>query len=301
MRKKVLVLMSSYNGEIYIEEQISSILAQENVDVNILVRDDGSTDGTKIILQKYQDEGKLCWYEGDNLGPAKSFMNLLYNADKTYDYYAFSDQDDYWMPNKLNNAITSLEKHANIPALYFCGLDIVDRELNHIRYIDNCKKCKFVPQTLLVFYVPGCSMVFNNVLLRTVRKKNPNFGNITMHDCWLFYSCMALNGKIISDPNAQIKYRQHSDNAIGAQKVPIRKKLEMILLNRSSPRAKMVKEIVKLYGDNTNNNVKIALEMFSNYPSSLSSKMYYLCLKTYGAFSQREFIKAKCRILFNSL
>ena len=96
MDKKVLILLSTYNGERYIKEQIESLLKQENVKVSILVRDDGSTDGTINILNEYQKQGKLKWYTGENLKPAKSFMNLVENAPE-YEYYAFCDQDDVWL------------------------------------------------------------------------------------------------------------------------------------------------------------------------------------------------------------
>ena len=78
--KKVRVLMSTYNGQKYLTEQINSILSQKGVDVEILVRDDGSTDGTIHILNEYRSQGKIDWYSGKNLRSAKSFMNLLKNS-----------------------------------------------------------------------------------------------------------------------------------------------------------------------------------------------------------------------------
>ena len=93
---KVAVLMSSYNGEKYIRPQIDSILAQEgNFELSLFVRDDGSTDKTQAILQEYAQKRKLTWYTGNNLGPARSFMDLLKKC-KGFNYYAFADQDDYW-------------------------------------------------------------------------------------------------------------------------------------------------------------------------------------------------------------
>ena len=98
---RVAVLMSTYNGEKYLNEQIDSILSQSgNFELSLLVRDDGSTDETINILNKYQNLGKLKWYSGKNLGPGKSFIDLLYKTHG-YDYYAFSDQDDVWMTGKI--------------------------------------------------------------------------------------------------------------------------------------------------------------------------------------------------------
>ena len=100
---KVCVLISTYNGEKFLDEQIASILAQKGVEVDILVRDDGSSDMTCSLLERWQKEGKLKWYKGENLGFARSFMNLLKTAS-VYDYYAFCDQDDVWLPEKLKKA-----------------------------------------------------------------------------------------------------------------------------------------------------------------------------------------------------
>lgn len=227
--RNILVLMSTYNGEKYLKEQIDSILAQKNVEVTIRVRDDGSTDGTIRILEEYQKCGKLNWYSSTNMGPAKSFLDLVYNAPLKYDYYAFCDQDDYWKEDKLYKAIERLEHFDDKPALYHCELEIVDENLEHIKMTRNCNKTKFIDQTLMVFYIPGCTMVFNNCLMRKIQERKPEFDLITMHDCWLYYICLGIGGKIISDKNAYIQYRQHGNNVIGAKRISIRKKIQMIL------------------------------------------------------------------------
>ena len=102
---RVAVLMSTYNGEKYIREQIDSILEQSgNFDLDLWVRDDGSKDSTQQILQEYAQQRKLHWYTGENLGAAHSFIDLVRKC-KGYDYYAFADQDDYWMTNKIQMGV----------------------------------------------------------------------------------------------------------------------------------------------------------------------------------------------------
>ena len=122
MAEIITVLMSTYNGEKYLREQIESILNQKNVRVQILVRDDGSTDHTHIILDEYQKNGKLNWYTGMNLKSSKSFMNLVTKAPET-EYYAFCDQDDVWNNDKLYRAVNKLKSmgNMNIPRLYSCN------------------------------------------------------------------------------------------------------------------------------------------------------------------------------------
>ena len=97
--------MSTYNGEQYLEQQIVSVLNQENCEVELLIRDDGSTDKTMDIIRKYSSLYNVDYYCDYNLKSAKSFMHLLNNCDKKYDYYAFCDQDDVWDKDKLCIAI----------------------------------------------------------------------------------------------------------------------------------------------------------------------------------------------------
>ena len=98
--KKVNVLLSSYNGEKYIEELIRSVLAQEGVDVILTVRDDGSTDKTIDIIRSFNDSRIRLIIGKENLGPAKSFLTLLRDCE-TADYYAYCDQDDVWVQNHI--------------------------------------------------------------------------------------------------------------------------------------------------------------------------------------------------------
>ena len=114
--KSIQVLLSTYNGARYLREQLDSLLSQENVDIKILVRDDGSTDDTIKILNEYQNRGLLAWYTGPNMRPAKSFLNLLIQSPES-EVYAFCDQDDVWKPEKMYMAVCQLKTvSTDIPA-----------------------------------------------------------------------------------------------------------------------------------------------------------------------------------------
>ena len=105
---EVLVLLSSYNGEKYIKEQIDSILTQKNITVKLFIRDDGSTDATRNILKEYEKYSNCVVVFGDNIGAANSFLWLIQNAHSS-GYYAFSDQDDIWDRDKLSSAISIIK------------------------------------------------------------------------------------------------------------------------------------------------------------------------------------------------
>ena len=187
------------------------------------------------------------------------------------------------------------------PALYHCELEIVDENLEHIKMTRNCNKTKFIDQTLMVFYIPGCTMVFNNCLMRKIQERKPEFDLITMHDCWLYYICLGIGGKIISDKNAYIQYRQHGNNVIGAKRISIRKKIQMICQQNGSPRAKMIDEIIRLYGQDMKKEMLSKYKTFASYPKSIKAKNYFFKQSTENVFSTRELQKAKLRILFGSL
>ena len=114
---KTCILLSTFNGEKYLEEQLDSLKSQTFKDVFVLARDDGSSDSTKEILLRNESE-TFKWYSGENVGAARSFM-LLNNDAPEADYYAYCDQDDYWFPEKLEAAVNILEKSNNKLKLYY--------------------------------------------------------------------------------------------------------------------------------------------------------------------------------------
>lgn len=213
--KKVQVLLSTYNGEKYLREQIDSILNQEYKEITLLIRDDGSTDSTLDILREYTDKYEnISYYAGDNLGVQNSFFDLMKAADKNADYYAFSDQDDVWLPEKIKRAVETLEKEVpEKPLLYASKTKLVNEKLEIIPV--KIRKYALTPDfgnALVENICTGCTEVFNKELLNLVDNKIPEF--TVMHDWWLYLSAAAF-GKVVYDTKAGILYRQHRDNEVG--------------------------------------------------------------------------------------
>ncbi len=213
---KIAVLLSSYNGEAYLEEQIESVLRQKvDGQVDLFVRDDGSTDGTTAILDAYREKGMLEWYTGPNKGPAHSFIDLILHVeDRGYDYYAFCDQDDYWMPEKLQSAVEMIHR-AKVPAMYIGNAQLVDEKLVFLG------RNVYREDPKLDFYTVscaggllGCTMVFNARLAEIVQH-NPPKGKIVMHDFYIALLCTAVGGKLVYDARPFMKYRQHGNNVVG--------------------------------------------------------------------------------------
>lgn len=135
--KRICVMLSTYNGEQYLREQLDSIYGQQGVDFHILVRDDGSSDGTLQILYEYRKKkGRMRVKEGTNLGSKKSFYELCFMAEAAedvFDYYAFADQDDVWYPDKLSRAVKALDTVDGCSdKLWYGGVRLVDCNLNPI-------------------------------------------------------------------------------------------------------------------------------------------------------------------------
>ena len=131
--KKVAVLLSTYNGEKYVGAQIHSILTQTYKNLVLVVRDDGSKDKTvKIVKEFMENNSNIKLVEGKNLGFIKSFFELLKYEDA--DYYAFADQDDIWLPNKISLAVESLNKlEDDVPNMAFSNSDYYDVDMNLIK------------------------------------------------------------------------------------------------------------------------------------------------------------------------
>lgn len=212
---RVTVLLSTFNGERYLKEQLESVMNQKNVQLNVLVRDDGSSDNTLHILEKYEEKFKnFNFYKNENLGPASSFLDLICNAPDS-EYYAFCDQDDVWDNDKLYCAVKKLENlNSEKPNLYYSNLRIVDQNLKFYRYshdrvLSNPNKYSALTENLCT----GCTAVFNKCALQLLKSNTPDY--CTMHDTWVYMLCKLL-GNTIYDEKAHISYRQHDKNVVGA-------------------------------------------------------------------------------------
>ena len=210
----VCVLLSTYNGEAFLREQLDSLFAQEDVELTILARDDGSSDGTTAILAAYAEQHpNLRFFCGSNCGPARSFFTLMEKAPEA-DYYAFCDQDDVWDPDKLKIAVGMLAKaDPAAPNVYHYNLRIVDRALHFYRLSHArpyAQKTKY--SVLTEDCATGCTIVFNRTAEELLRHHIPAY--FSMHDSWVYLVCRFF-GTAIYDFDAHISYRQHGDNAIG--------------------------------------------------------------------------------------
>ena len=255
---KVCVLMSTYNGEKYLREQIDSILAQKDVEIDLFVRDDGSTDDTINILEEYSQKGLLKYKKGKNLRPAKSFMELVYENDG-YEYYAFADQDDYWKDKKIYSAVEKLKEYSTM-ALYISAVEVVDKDLNFISKSANDAKFTLA-ESFIQSPAIGCTMVFNSKMRDEIVKYDISNLEIGLHDSWIYRVNLAIGGILIYDTEPYIKYRQHENNVIGAKKTKtITSGLNELLKKRRKYKSEVVKNMIQFYSNEMTEKSKNTLD-----------------------------------------
>ena len=211
---RVEVLMSTYNAMKFGAAQLSSILAQAGVEVQLRVRDDGSSDGTQRWLDAEAAKGHLVWWEGENLKPARSFMELLEKADEEVEFYAFADQDDIWLSDKLNAAVARLEKSGDAPSLYFSRTQPVNEQKEPLPALTFSPRLTF-GEALMCHLSTGHTMVMNAALRRLILQYRPDF--LPMHDMWIYLVAQAVGAKVYYDATSHVHYRQHADNVLGAR------------------------------------------------------------------------------------
>lgn len=213
----VLVFLSVYNGEKYLETQIDSIFKQQSVQVSINARIDGTLDHSIDILKKYIAQGyHINIAEGKNLGCEGSFQELIKSCNcEEYDYYAFADQDDYWYPDKLMHAVANLATQEG-PALYCCNQEIADDALQVEGLMITEKQYPQVVARMQNNYLlnrHGCTMVWNKLLQQTISSFETH-GYVPVHDKWLMLVARCCGVVIVDDFVGQ-KYRIHQNNASG--------------------------------------------------------------------------------------
>ncbi len=223
--RTIQVLLATYNGESFLQEQIDSILSQTYPDVTILARDDASRDSTRVILERNaatHPQRFMLMPPDTGTGNAKwNFMRLMQAS--TAPYVALADQDDVWLPDKLTASMHALreleQQHGTAtPLLIFSDLTVTDRDLKTVhpsfwahQHID-ADHINSLSHILAQNVVTGCTALMNRALLeRSLRMPDAAF----MHDWWIALTVAAF-GRARALHGSTVLYRQHGKNVVGA-------------------------------------------------------------------------------------
>lgn len=296
------MLLSTYNGEKYIKEQLESILNQKRVEVTCLIRDDGSTDGTREIIREFCSKyANFHYFFEENVGVVESFNILIQNSivDK-YRWVAFCDQDDVWLENKLYNAVTYLKDNfkQGKPMLYCSNLNVVDSDLNFIRKMRR-KTPKYTKKTALVQNIAtGCTCVYNQVAVEMYRKAVGV--RMEFHDYWMFLICLYM-GSVVYDDNAYILYRQHGNNVVGSRNKSLRKAVNNLLAHNGERRVDMLNDFLNLYKDELSDCDIVAIRMVVDYRCSLIARLRLVLSPNYRGYSIETTLGFKIRGLLGKI
>jgi glycosyltransferase involved in cell wall biosynthesis len=209
---RVVVAMSTFDGERFVGEQIASILAQLPPDGLLLVRDDGSRDGTREAIAAIGD-ARISLTRGTNIGFACSFFQLLDAVPEDADMVMLSDQDDVWLPGRVDRAWQAMRDAGHEPVLYCSRMRLVDETLAPLGLSRGFGRGPSFENALAENIVTGCTVALNAPALRLGRLRGEP-SRIHFHDWWL-YLVTAAFGRVVADPEPTVLYRQHPGNVIG--------------------------------------------------------------------------------------
>lgn len=276
MSEKVAILMSTYNGEDYLDDQIQSIIDQSYKNWTLYIRDDGSDDNTVGIIKKYTEKYSNIIFFNDgnikNIGVVRSFLDLLENTNA--DYYMFSDQDDFWLKDKVKDSLFLLKQKEPGPVCVFTDVEIVDKNLKSIRRMNGDNIWTDFVLLLFTNCVTGCTMLFNSELKKLIKFDEMDYKKIFMHDWWIGLIASAF-GKLVYLNKPTMQYRQHGDNVVGSNK---KNTLPHILyrITHLKPERAHVKRVVG-----------IAYEFNKEYPVGLTDKQRKY-IKEYGLLTSES-------------
>lgn len=299
-KKKIVVLLSTYNGEKYLKQQIDSILNQKSShQIDLLVRDDGSNDGTIGILKSYEEKYQTrvrVIYE-KNIGYIRSYFELIREAEG-YDYYALSDQDDIWLEDKIEIAVEACESSAyNGPLLYGSSSFLVNDRLEIMGETQKNLKGITWDNLLIQNFFPGHTQVFNDALCK-ILKTEVDCSKIYVHDFWITYMAF-LHGKAIFDNQSHTYYRQHGTNTVGFGKNSVEWIMERLKRIGNSDNKKIAAQIGYLYdtcAEYMDEELKGKVGAFVHSQSSLWRRISYLH-KT-KIYRQKDFETILFKILY---
>lgn len=269
------VLMSTYNGDKYIHDQMDSILFQGGVSVRVAVRDDGSTDETRDILLQYcQDNPGVVGIDlGDNLGFLKSFEKVLLNS-RHAEFYAFSDQDDVWDTEKLRRAIGVLEKSGDSPALYASSVLIADQNLNPLSCNSFPNFTYSIASEFVRHRLAGHTMVWNEALQSKIRE----IGQLPVwsHDQHVVLIALLVGATCYLDSASWVRHRRVDASITPGGGSPIKRlRHELALINNSGnlmDRRKLAESLLRLEKVFISQSDENFLKMVARYQDSRRSR-----------------------------
>lgn len=301
MPKKVIVVISTYNGAKNIKKQLNSIFAQQGVNVSVYIRDDCSTDNTVKVIQQYKTqhpEYEIIIEQGENLGFAKSFWTALLNCGVA-DYYAFSDQDDVWKKDKLFKCINVMDEQEDIAQLSYCKMQRSDENLNRLlEQVDVLRPEQLTKKlTLIKTFNYGAATVINRQAKLLICRTWPEIEDLP-HDMWAGVVCHWF-GKVYF-VNEELYYWIRYNTSVtgeGTKKTGILYRLKKTINKKSYPNISVA--LLEHYSDLLLPKDKEFLLTIKNYKKNFRDKAALLFDSSFKRSNLMGTLSLKLGILFN--
>ena len=215
----VAILLATYNGERFLEEQLATVASQSVTAVDVWASDDGSSDRTVAILEAAQrtwTKGEFRILRGPGRGFAENFRSLLLNPSVSAEYYAYCDQDDLWDEDKLAHAIQWVAEDAQARPRLFCSRTlIVDAAGMPTGFSPLFRKRPSFQNAIVQSIAGGNTMVLNGAAREVIRASVVNTRFVS-HDWWSYIVVTGAGGQVHYDATPRVRYRQHGQNLVGS-------------------------------------------------------------------------------------
>lgn len=271
------IVLSTYNGEKFLNDLLNSLLAQDYPNIAILIRDDGSKVNTINILRCHEGLFNIEVLYDKNIGLIESFFELLKRTADEADYVAFCDQDDVWVSDKISRAVAQLEERVppGIPGMYCSRYNIVDESLKIIGYSQIPKRGPSFENALVQNIATGCTVVINREARLKIVRELPQV--VIMHDWWI-YQVVSAFGIVIYDSYPTVLYRQHASNVVGESGSLTMKWARRLVRFVRQGRLNLVvqaQEFLRIYGEELSGEKNSLLKNFVSKRKGLWSRLKY--------------------------
>lgn len=211
--------MSTYNGEKFLSEQLKSIDNQTHRNWRLVISDDGSSDNTLAIAKQFQNKwesNRLEIRQGPQQGFCQNFLSMACDTTIRADLYAFSDQDDIWLPDKLERAVRYFDKNneSQLPIAYGTRTQIIDEMLKPLGFSPEFTLPRSFRNALVQNISGGNTQVFNFVAKQLLEQAG--LQKVMSHDWWLYQLVTGAGGIFHYDPVPSLLYRQHHNSLVGS-------------------------------------------------------------------------------------
>jgi rhamnosyltransferase len=251
----IAVCLAAFNGVRYIQQQLDSILSQTDVRVTVFVSVDRSTDGTEAWFSDFQSrEPQVVVLPLGEVfgGAARNFFRLLRDIDfAAFDYVAYADQDDIWLPGKLKRACDTMTQSgaqgysSDVVAFWDTGKSLYIKKSYPQRRWDY----------LFESAGPGCTFVFSRLLAmqlqQVARQHAVELAGVGLHDWFTYAYARAHDFRWVIDDHASLMYRQHAENQVGANAgwAAFRWRARQVLNGWGLTQARLITALVGLQDD----------------------------------------------------